>query len=255
MKLLALLAFAAAVTLARDINVTNIVERSAAANARDFQASSEFNYKQTEKLPTGTRTSQVTMIDGTPYQRLLEVNGEPLNAQQAAAEAKKQAAAIALRNAQSVSARQARIAKYRRGQQRDNLMLSQLSKAFDFSLEREDKLDGFDVWVLKATPKPGYKPPTMQAQVLPGMQGEMWIDEKTYEWVKVTADVIRPVSIDGFLAVVQPGTRFEIEKRPVVNGMWQITHYSSSAKARVLHLFNHNEQDEVTYFDFQLAKP
>jgi hypothetical protein len=235
-------------------DVSVIVQRSAETNNKDFAAESKFNYKQTEKLANGTRTTEVTMIDGSPYQRLLAVNGEPLNAQQAAAEAQKQAAAVKMRKAQSQSARQARIAKYQHGQQRNNLMISQLSQAFDFTLEREDKMNGFDVWVLKAMPRAGYKPPTMQAQVLPGMQGELWIDKKTYEWVKVVAQVIHPVSIDGFLAVVEPGTQFEIEKKPVAEGIWQITHFSSHATAKVLHLFNHKEQDEITFFDFEPVK-
>ena len=236
-------------------SVATIVERSAETNNRDFKAESDFGYKQTEKVPSGSRTSQVMLIDGTPYQRLIEMNGEPLSAQQQAVEARKQASVVSQRKNQNASARQSRIAKYERGQERDNLMISQLSKAFDFGLEREDKLNGFDVWVLKATPKAGYQPPTMQAQVLPGMQGELWIDKKTYEWVKVVAQVIRPVSIEGFLAVVEPGTEFEIEKKPVSGDIWQITHYSSRANARVLHLFNHKEQDDVTFFDFQPEKP
>jgi len=252
-RTLVLFAVSVAVLFGRN-DVALIVEKSAATNNKDFQAASEFNYKQTEKTANGTRTSEVTMIDGSPYTRLLAVNGEPLSAQQAAAEARKQAAAVKLRKGQSQSARAARIAKYQRGQQRNNLMISQLSKAFDFTLEGEDKLDGFDVWVLKATPRKGYNPPTMQAQVLPGMQGEMWIDKKTYEWVKVVAKVIHPVSIDGFLALVEPGTEFEIEKKPVADGIWQVTHFSSRADAKVLHLFDHKEQDEVTFFDFQPAK-
>jgi len=30
------------------------------------------------------------------------------------------------------------------------------------------------------------------------MEGKLWIDEKTFQWVKVEATVIRPVSIEGF---------------------------------------------------------
>ncbi len=85
------------------------------------------------------------------------------------------------------------------------------------------------------------------------MRGELWIDQKTYQWVKVTARVIRPVSIEGFLAQVQPGTEFEIEKAPVSAGIWQITHYSSHADAKVLFMFNHKQQGNVTYYDFEPA--
>lgn len=53
--------------------------------------------------------------------------------------------------------------------------------------------------------------------MLRGMEGELWIDEATFQWVKVQARVIRPVSIEGFLARVEPGTRFELEKMPVAD--------------------------------------
>ena len=89
--------------------------------------------------------------------------------------------------------------------------------------------------------------------MLPGMQGEMWIDQETYEWVKVTAQVIRPVSIEGFLARVEPGTRFEIEKTPVAAGVWQISHFSVQSRAKVLDLIERNSTEEEWYFDFQPA--
>ena len=179
-------------------DVADIVKRSAEANDRDFAAEANFNYKETDKVHTGTRTVQVTFIDGTPYERLIAINGEPLNEQQASVEERKRQSAVNQRKSQSESARRARVNKYRRSQQRDHLMISQLSSAFEFKLIGEDKLRGFAVWVLKATPKPGYQPPTMQAQVLPGMQGTLWIDKATYEWVKVAAEVIGRSRLRGF---------------------------------------------------------
>jgi hypothetical protein len=83
------------------------------------------------------------------------------------------------------------------------------------------------------------------------MRGEMWIDQDTYEWVKVTAQVIRPVSIGGFLAEVEPGARFEIEKGPVAPGIWQITHFSMQSHAKVLRLIKHNSAEEDWYSEFQ----
>ena len=130
-------------------------------------------------------------------------------------------------------------------------MMSQLSKGFDFKIAGTQKVGERTVWILTATPKPSYRPPNMDCQVLPGMQGEMWIDQETYEWVKVTAQVTRPVSIEGFLAVVEPGTRFEIEKIPVSAGIWQISHFSMQARAKVLHLIKRNSAEEDSFYDFQ----
>jgi hypothetical protein len=51
------------------------------------------------------------------------------------------------------------------------------------------------------------------------MQGKLWIDKDSFQWVKVEAQVMHPVSIEGFLAKVEPGTHFELEKEPVATDM------------------------------------
>jgi hypothetical protein len=91
----------------------------------------------------------------------------------------------------------------------------------------------------------------MDSQVLRGMHGEMWIDQQTYQWVRVRASVIHPVSIEGFLAQVEPGTEFDVEMSPVSGDIWQFTHYSMKAHAKVLFMFSHNSQEDDTYFDYQ----
>ncbi len=193
----------------------------------------------------------MTMIEGTPYQRLIAVNGKPLSAAQNAEEEKKQQQAAAQRHSESADDRQKRIDKYEKDRRRDNLMMQQLTEAFDFTLMGQHRVRGFNVWVLKATPRAGYKPPNMETQVLPGMQGELWIDQKSYQWVRVTAQVIHPVSIEGFLAEVEPGTQFELENSPVGNGIWQTTHFAMKSSAKILHMVHRESSEDDTYFDYQ----
>jgi len=50
--------------------------------------------------------------------------------------------------------------------------------------------------------------PSTEAEVLTGMQGQFWIDTKSYQLIRGVARVLRPVTIGGFLATVQPGTEF-----------------------------------------------
>lgn len=234
-------------------DVQIIIQRSVEANQRDFEAAPQFNYKERDRDPDGkgSKTYQITMIDGSPYQRLMEVNGQPISAAQNAEEMKKQQQETAKRRSESRDQRQKRIAEYENERQRDHDMMAQLTKAFDFKYTATRKIRGFTVWQLKATPKAGYNPPNMHAQVLPGMQGELWIDQKTYQWVRVTARVIHPVSIEGFLARVEPGTRFELEMSPVEGDIWQSTHFSMRSQAKVLMLFSHNSQQDSTYFDYE----
>ena len=224
-----------------------------AANDKDFAAAPQFNYKEKDREGNTTKTYQVTMLDGSPYQRLLLMNGKPISTARAAAELKQEEQIGAERRAENQEQRNRRIAKYAKQRTSDHMMMSQLVVGFDFKMAGIRKLGSRTVWILTATPKPGYQPPNMDCQVLPGMKGEMWIDQETYEWVKVTARVIRAVSIEGFLAEVEPGTRFEIEKTPVAAGIWQITHFSMRSRAKVLHLINRNSTEEDWYYDFQPA--
>lgn len=251
LPLLLVLFASAAKVVAQQPNLQEIIQKSVAANQADFKAAPYYNNKERDRIGKTTKLYQITMIEGTSYQRLLAVNGKPLSASQRAQEEKKEREAVEHRRSESSEERQKRIAKYEKERKRDNDMMEQLTKAFNFTLVGQRKVRGFSVWVLKATPRPGYQPPNMETQVLRGMQGELWIDQRTFQWVKVTAQVVHPVSIEGFLAQVEPGTHFELEKSPVGNGIWQATHFAMKSSAKVLYLFNHASQEDETYFDYQ----
>lgn len=123
-----------------------------------------------------------------------------------------------------------------------------MTQALDFHLEDEQKLNGFDVYVLRATRRRGYKPTSTQTQVLTGMDGALWIDKNTDQWVKVEAQVIQPVTIYGLVARVEPGTRFELTKMPVARGVWLEQHFSMRAHIDVIYLFRKHQFDDITYY-------
>jgi hypothetical protein len=232
-------------------DVNEIIAKSVVANQADFKAADHFNWKERDRTPRGYQTYQVTMIDGTPYNRLIAENGKPLSPQREQEEMQKQKQETEKRRTESPQARRERIQKYEDGRKHDNNMMEQLTKAFNFKIVGVRRVRGFQAWVLKATPKPGYRPPNMDAQVLPGMEGELWIDQKTYQWVHVHANVIHSVSIEGFLARVEPGTEFDLQNAPVPGGTWQPSHFSTTSKAKVLFVFGHNSQEDDTYWDYQ----
>jgi hypothetical protein len=241
----------------RTIDVHAIIERSVRANNLDWQRAPGYKYFETDRdaQGKGTKTYEVMMIQGSPYQRLVAVNGQPLSPEEQQAEQSKMEAAIAARGKESPRQKAQRIAKYEKERKQDHLMMEQLTKAFDFTLQGTQKLGSFEVYLLKATPRPGYQPPNMQTKALTGMEGQLWVDTKTYQWVKVEATVVHPVSIEGFLARVEPGTRFELENVPVAEGLWLPKHFAMKANAKVLLLFNHREQEDQTFFDYRKEDP
>jgi hypothetical protein len=235
-------------------DVATIIKRSVEASDADWQAAPQYDYFERDRRQDGgTKTYEVMMILGSDYQRLVAVNGKPLTPEEEAREQQKLEQVIAQRQSESEEQRAQRIAKYEKDRKRDHLLMEQLTVAFDFTLLGEQKLGPYEVYVLQATPRPGYQPPNTETKVLTGMQGKLWIEKQTYQWVKVEAEVVHPVSIAGFLAQVQPGTRFELEKMPVNDGIWLPKHFSMKARAKILFFFSHETQDDESYFDYHKA--
>lgn len=232
-----------------------IIERSVAANHADWKAAPAYDYFERDREGGTSKTYQVMMIAGSPYERLVGEDGKPLTSNQKAEQQRKLDDVRAQRQAESSQQRERRVAEYEKDRRRDHLLMDELARAFDFSLVGQQKLGPYDVYVLRATPRPGYKPPNMEAHILTGMQGKLWIDMATFQWVKVEAEVIQPVSIAGFLARVEPGTHFELEKMPVADDIWLPSHFSMKSRAKILFLFSDNTLEDDTYFDYHNPVP
>lgn len=235
-------------------NADEIIARSVEATQRDWDADPRYDCTERDRDGNNSKTYRDYMIEGSPYQLLIAINGKPLSPSDEANEKRKMQDAVAHRKAESPGDRQARIAKHQEQRTRDHEMMEQLTKAFRFRLAGSTRLDGHEVYVLDATPRPGYQPTDARTQVLTGMRGKLWIDTKTFQWVKVEARVIHPVSIDGFLARVEPGTRFELEKTPVDQGVWLPKHFSLRSRAQVLFVFGHSQSDDDTYLGYHPQK-
>jgi hypothetical protein len=63
------------------------------------------------------------------------------------------------RHKESPGKRAKRIAKYEDERKRNHVLMEQMVKAFDFTVMGETRMNGHDVYVLKATPRPGYHRP------------------------------------------------------------------------------------------------
>lgn len=245
------LVIALAITCFAQIDAHTIIERSVQANTQDWNAPSSYDYFERDQQPgAGTKTYDVLMILGSPYRRLVAVNGVALSPEQEAQERQKLAAVLIQRRNESDSGKAERIAEYERGRKCDQLLMEQMTKAMDFALVGEEQMDGHDVYVLKATPRADYQPPNMEAEVLRGMEGKLWIDKATFQWVRVEAHVIRSVSIEGFLARVEPGTRFELEKMPVEDDIWLPKHFAMKSEAKVLLFFTRRSRTDETYYNY-----
>jgi len=233
-----------------------IVDRSVQANKADWAESPKYEFEETDYDVAGhSRTYEVTMILGSPYERLISINGEPISKTQQAAEERKYRRALRLRRNETAAQRARRIGSYERDRARNHLLMNQLAIAFTFRVIGEQQIGPYKTYVLQATRRSGYNPPNREAEVLTGMSGELWIDEQTFQWVKVEAHVVEPVTIEGFIANVEPGTEFELEKMPVGNGIWLKKHFSMHSRAKILYFFQRNGQEEENFSNYRLQDP
>ena len=239
------------VLLTAQTDVATIVQRSVEANNRDWDADAQFAYTEQDLDGKGIRkTYDVTYVLGSPYERLIAINGTALSDSQRAQQQRKYDEMLSQRKSESPEKHAQRIGKFQMERRRDHGMLDELTKAFDFHLQGEHKVAGYSVYLLNATPRRGYQPPNRDTQVLTGMEGRLWIDKKTFQRVKVEAHVIHPVIIEGFLAQVQPGTRFEVEKAPVEGDIWLVKHYSMRASAKVFFVVPHHAEEDDVYTNY-----
>ncbi len=240
-------------------DVRDLLKRSVAATARDWKEAPNYVFLEHDveekldakgKVKSKTdKTYEVSMIDGSQYNRLVKVNGKSLPSDQQKAEDAKLQAERQRRLQQSPAERAKRVAKYEKERKQDQAMIREMADALDYKMVGEESVNGRPTYVLAATSKPGYVPKSRDAKVLTAMRGKLWIDKAETQWVKVEAEVIRPVSFYA-VASVTPGTKFILEQEPVGNGLWMPKHFSVHVNSNVFWVAR-NSNDDETYSDYR----
>ena len=250
---LAAIALLLAVPAISPLGADDIMRSAAAVTGRDLTAVTRFDHTERRQTPDGSKTYAMTMMEGSPYGQLIAVNDQPLSDDDRTREEEKMKTARTSRERESPSERARRVAGYDEDRERDRMLLEQMSQAFEFTRERDDRVDGFDAYVVRATPKAGDRPPNRNAAVLRGVESRFWVDQTSFHWIKVEASVVRPVSIAGFLASVEPGTQFTLEQTPVTGETWAPKHFVMRTRGRLLLLFNKRAQLDTMFFGYHPA--
>lgn len=235
-------------------NVMEIVRRSVDNTNADWAAAPHYTFTERDiTTKNGRRTAktyQVLMLNGSPYNKLLMSDGHKLSREQAAAEESKLQQEKMRREKETPEAEQKRLKEYQNERRQDRALMQEMVKGFSFNLLRQETMNGRHCFVLEATPRPGYVPTSRDTKVLKGMRGTMWVDAEEYQWVKVHAEVFRPVEFGLFIAHVQPGTEFTLEEMPVEGKVWLPSHLSTRVRAKIL-LFSYQSMDDETYSDYR----
>jgi hypothetical protein len=253
----------AATASAIEPNAKEIIRKSVAVNDADFQALPKYSHVETDvevkmdssgnEKSRAQKTYQVIMIGGSTYERMVALNGHPLPPADEQKEEQKLRQEIEKRRSESVSTHGDRIGNFQKSRQSDHLLMQQMVNAFNFTLVGEETINGHAAYVLDAAPNPDYRPINHEAKVLTGMKGRLWVDRAGYHWIKVKAEVIKPVSYALFFAKVAPGTKFEFEQAPVTDKLWLPKRLEQDVNAAVMGMFPIRTRQIETYTNYRPA--
>jgi hypothetical protein len=122
-------------------------------------------------------------------------------------------------------------------------LLSQMPDAFVWKVEGETG-DGIS---MSYRPNPDFDPPSMESRVMSAMSGTMVVSKPAHRIKTFTGRLMNDVTMGfGFLARIKAGSTFDVERREVGPGLWQITetHVHIQGKALFFKSIG-QQQDEV----------
>lgn len=142
--------------------------------------------------------------------------------------------------------------RQRKGSQHDDReaaqMLNMLPNAFIWSIASQH--DGKTY--LHFQPDPNFRPPTWEARVFAAMEGEMVVEDVHFRIETLKGRMIRAVRFGwGFLGSLLPGGTFDVERRQVGAGVWQITETHVHIQGHALIFKNISEQEDDVKSRFQ----
>ena len=234
----------------------HIMLRSITATQRSWEARDHYVYKERDEDrrldPDGRVRSQdvddsiTILVDNAPFEQVVKRNGRPLSPE----EQRKQEAKLAILQRETPQERAARL----REQQENRSFIREVPEGFDFQLIGEEVINGRPAYVLRATPRPGYRPNGKYGKLMSKVQGKLWVDKQDFGWVKIEGEVTQPFSLGLFLARVLRGSRITMEQTRVDDGIWMPQHVEVRAAAKIFFVKSLVIDRILTYSEYRRAE-
>jgi len=241
-----------------EMDVKALVEESVRNYERDWKAAAnDWSCIQTDVSRSGgkqeTDVSEVVPLVGTPYDRLLKKDGQPLSPAAQRKEERKYQHVSRERAEESPEERAARLRKY----ENERAFIHDIPRAYSFRLEGEESVNGRPAWVIAMTPRAGFEPSTTHGGMLSHIEGRLWIDKQDVQWAKAESHVMDPISMGWILARIDQGTRFTLEQTRVAEGLWMPSRVTVEGAALVMMVHEKPIHEEVTWSGYhrQIGNP
>jgi hypothetical protein len=172
--------------------------------------------------------------------RLIELNGHPLSPDAAANETRR------IENYVHDDAAQA---KARHAANHDDAQAAEMLKMLPDAFLWTKSSDSGEFVTLSFRPNPDFDPPDMQSRVLGIMAGDMMISKDGHRIRTLKGKLTDDIRIGfGLLGRLDRGGTFDVERRMVGDGRWQITetHVHIAGHALLFHTIGQQEDDVKT---------
>src|SRR5258708_4180855 len=250
--------FAAATSFAQDPR--EIVRRSVELDQANWLRMKDYTWtaQETDRhLDSNAKVQSIeskrwetTILYGEPFRRLLARNGKPLSAEEQGKEQLGRDKEPAKFEQETLDERTRRLAKLEKDRAKEREFLREIPDVYNFRIVRDDQVDGHAVWVIAATPKPGYTPRHSDAKPLTKIKGELWVDKAEFQWVRLEAETIDTISFGWILARLNPGSRLVFEQTRVNNDLWLPKRELVRGSGRVALLKKIALEQEVTWSNY-----
>ena len=105
--------------------------------------------------------------------------------------------------------------------------------------------------VLDFRPNPAFKPPSMMANLLTGVEGRVWIDSQSHCMTRIEGHILHPINFGwGLVAHIYPGGTVELEQRNAGGDHWVYSHFDTHLTVRVI-VKSVPMDNQMTTMDFQ----
>lgn len=239
--LLAVLASATA--LSGQDDARDVIRRAVEADERNWQAARHYTFSERVESryldSQGRLKSQdvkghdVLLLDGSPYRRLVSRDDRPLPPADERKEQEKFDRSVAARLRETAAQRARRMTEYIQRPEWEREAWHELPAAFDFRWGAEEVLDGRRVYVIEASPRPGYRPGSRTGKVLARLKARLWIDKQDYHILKAEAEVLKTISLGLFLVRVAKGSHATLVQTRVNDDVWMPHQVQAFGFARI----------------------
>ena len=208
-----------------------------------LQDQSQWSYRVRRLEHGKVKLFLVCQTNQGDIERLVAVDGQPLNPDHVAAEDHRIQNLITHPD----EIRQERKKQHEDGEQSRKL-LAAFPKAFRFQYDGSHG----NVVKLKFTPNPQFHPSDHREQVFHHMQGVLLVDRQQKRLVGVDGKLISPVKFGGgLLGHLDEGGTFSVRQEEVRPGYWQMIRLQVHMSGKALFFKTISVQQDETYMDFK----